>query len=582
MLNRCKSSKGKVTILLGMAFFWVALLIAGTATAQGTGHLVNTKWLEDHKDDPNLVIIDVSKTKYYLKNHIPGAVNGSFSGEDYISYGIDTSYGGDDLLVDPNASLAWHAGPPDYVQTVMRNLGINNDSTVVVYDEGSHFHAAMFHFSLTYHGHKHAYILDGGLAKWVSDGYPSTKEAPKVKQGDFVARIADPSMIVDTDHVLTRLFKKDTIVVYAVTSKWFYGGYLAYNRPGHIPSSVLAPYPDQFQKDKTWKPYDVLKRQYLAQGVLPEKEIIVYCGGNPASTSAYFTLRHVLGYPNVKVYYDATMGWLRDPRDLPMHLYQNEHLIRDPLWVHWWAGKRIQYLLRDPGTIVVDVRPEEQYNTGHIAYAVNIPVLDLMSRNMSLKDWETFLGQKGIGRQKEVVIYDEHKGDAASLMFWLLEYLGQPNVSIMKGGVTGWNDWNLKLTKDEPIMAYPKTKFDVAISPENFVATTQKDKRLVDPEVKPDFFGFPRLWVVSSKDAHPTGVPANEYKHIPWNQNLDENGNLKSAEELIKVYEGAGVPKYAEIVCYSDSIKDAAMTYYALRTLGYPRVSVYFPRKGAI
>jgi thiosulfate/3-mercaptopyruvate sulfurtransferase len=572
----------RMKIVLVGAVLYAVWLIAGTAMAQGTGRLVSTKWLAEHKDDPTLVIIDASKTKAYLKDHIQNAVSASFSAEDVISYGIDTSYGGDDLLVDPNACLPWHAGPPDYVENQMRNLGINNDSTVVIYDEGAIFHAPQFFFALTYHGHKNAYILDGGLPKWVSDGYPVTKEVPKVKRGDFVAKIVDPSLAVNTDYVLTRLYKQDTIVVYTVTSKWYYGGYLAYNRPGHIPSSVLAPYPDQFQKDKTWRPFDVLKRQYAAQGILPEKEVIVYCGGNPASTSAYFTLRHVLGYSDVKVYYDATTGWLNDPRDLPMHTYQNQHLLRDAFWVHWWAGKRIQYLLRDPGVIVVDVRPEDKYKAGHIAYSVNIPILDLMKKGtMGLKDWETLLGQKGIGRQKEVVLYDDQKGEAASVMFWLLEYLGQPKVSILKGGLAAWHTWGLELTQDETVVAEPKTKFDVAIKPETFVAVPENDRRLIDAKEEPDFFGFPRVWIISSKKV-PAEAPSAGYAHIPWDQNIDKEGNFKSAAELIDLYEGAGILKYAEIACYSDSIQDATLTYYALRTLGYPRVRVYFPTQGAL
>ena len=48
------------------------------------------------------------------------------------------------------------------------------------------------------------------------------------------------------------------------------------------------------------------------------------------------------------------------------------------------------------------------------------------------------------------------------------------------------------------------------------------------------------------------------------------------------MYESAGVLKYAEIVCYSDSVEDAAMTYYALRALGYPQVLVYLPQKDAL
>ncbi len=571
--------KNSIPLILGIVGLCLAWGLSGTGRAQGPGRLVNTQWLNEHNNDPNLVIIDASRTKEYLDRHIKKAVSASFSAEDYLSYGIDTSYGGDDLLVDPNATLPWHAGTSTFVETVMRDLGINHQSTVVIYDEGATFHATQFFFALTYHGHKEAYILDGGLPKWVSDGYPVTKEIPKITRGDFAAKITDPSLIVNTDYVLTRLFKPDTAVVYSVSSNWYYGEYLAYNRPGHIPGSLLAPYPDQFQKDKTWRSIDLLKRQYAAQGILPEKEIIVYCGGNPASTAAYFTLRHVLGYPNVKVYYDATAGWLKDPRDLPMHTYQNQHLLRDTLWVQWWAGERIQYLLTDPGTIAVDVRPEEQYKAGHIAYSVNVPILDLMKKgNMGLKEWESLLGQNGIGRQKEVVLYDNQKGDTAGLLFWLLEYLGQPKVSLMKNGLVGWQAWKLELTTKGPIIAQPKTKFDVAISPETFIALPQADRRLTDAQEKPDFLGFPRVWIVSSRKV-PAQRPFAAYKHMPWDQNFDREGNFKSAGELIALYEKADILKYAEIVCYSDSLQEATMTYYVLRTLGYPRVRVYLPKE---
>ena len=55
-----------------------------------------------------------------------------------------------------------------------------------------------------------------------------------------------------------------------------------------------------------------------------------------------FILRSVMYWaiPNVKFYTGSLTDWLKDERDLPLHTYQNEHLLRDPLWVQWWAGKR--------------------------------------------------------------------------------------------------------------------------------------------------------------------------------------------------------------------------------------------------
>jgi thiosulfate/3-mercaptopyruvate sulfurtransferase len=377
--------RGKLTFFI--AAIWMTFSISTSAWGQGNrSFLAETKWLANRLTDPDLAIIDASPTKEYLSKHIKNAVSASFSAQDHLSYGIDTSYGGTDLISDPNSAMPWTDGPPEHIQEVMRSLGINNDSTVVIYDGGAFFHATRFFWTLTHYGHKNVFILNGGLSKWVSDGFPTVQQIPEVKRGNFASSVIDHSAVVNTDYVLMKLFKPDTVVVNAVTSTWHYGTHLAYSKPGHIPGSINAPYPDYFQKDKTWRPKNELRRMFASLGIVPEKEVIAYCGGNPAGAALYFTLRYVLGYPNVKFYMESLTGWLKDQRDLPLHTFQNEHLIRDPLWVQWWAGKRIQYLVRDPETLVVDVRSKEKYIAGHIPYAINIPVNDLMNAGISKSD----------------------------------------------------------------------------------------------------------------------------------------------------------------------------------------------------
>jgi thiosulfate/3-mercaptopyruvate sulfurtransferase len=206
-----------------------------------------------------------------------------------------------------------------------------------------------------------------------------------------------------------------------------------------------------------------------------------------------------------------------------------------------------------------------------------------MNKGMSLGDWEKVLGDSGIGADTEVVLYDEQHGDSSSLMFWLMEYLGQKQVSILKGGLAAWKAMGLEVTTSNTIIAKPKTKYDVAISPKSYKSTIQKEKRMVNVNDKPDFYGCPRIWILSSskKRTAPTSVPSLDYKHIPWEKNLAESGSLKPAGQLITIYEEARIPKQSEIVCYSDSIQEASFTYYVLRTLGYPRVLVYLPKEGS-
>lgn len=91
------------------------LLLAGTAwaapPATDQGRLVSAKWLQQHQNEANLVLIDASPTQDYLKGHIKGAVSCSFDKDHYMSYGINTSYGGNDLINSPTDPLPWQDGP---------------------------------------------------------------------------------------------------------------------------------------------------------------------------------------------------------------------------------------------------------------------------------------------------------------------------------------------------------------------------------------------------------------------------------------------------------------------------------------
>src|SRR5262249_44444241 len=48
------------------------------------------------------------------------------------------------------------------------------------------------------------------------------------------------------------------------------------------------------------------------------------------------------------------------------------------------------------------------------------------------------LGRLGIAPEKHVVIYDENGGPRAAQLFWLLEYLGFSQVSVLEGGIERW------------------------------------------------------------------------------------------------------------------------------------------------
>jgi thiosulfate/3-mercaptopyruvate sulfurtransferase len=66
-----------------------------------------------------------------------------------------------------------------------------------------------------------------------------------------------------------------------------------------------------------WKSRDSLRASYAAQGITPDRDVIVYCNGGLESSHVYFTLRALLGYPRVRVYDGSWTEWAAH-LELPM------------------------------------------------------------------------------------------------------------------------------------------------------------------------------------------------------------------------------------------------------------------------
>ncbi|MDH4080023.1 MAG: rhodanese-like domain-containing protein, partial [Nitrospira sp.] len=136
--------------------------------------LIDTEPLQQQLGQPNLVIIDVrGKAAYEFGGHIPGAVHSTW--HDYS---------------DPTAVPKGLLNPDlSQIELILRRLGINNDSDVVIYsnpfdnwgDEGRMF------WMLEYLGHTRIRILDGGWVKWTAEKRPFEHGHVSSSMGTFKA-----------------------------------------------------------------------------------------------------------------------------------------------------------------------------------------------------------------------------------------------------------------------------------------------------------------------------------------------------------------------------------------------------------
>jgi thiosulfate/3-mercaptopyruvate sulfurtransferase len=254
--------------------------------------VASAQWLAERLDDPSIVIVDtrysveidaqgrfrsVPGVDAYTESHIPGAA--------FLNL---------DDLRDPDVPA--HILGPEAFATVMSRLGIGNDSEVVVYDTEGGTWAARLWWALRYHGHDAVRILDGGLAEWTRQGFPTEAGETTRDAADFDPTI-QRHLRVEMDDVLAAMDEDATVIVDALPEPFYTGQVPLYPhlKAGHIPGARNVPAPANVDP-KTWK---LLPPADLAAMWGPTVEgaerILTYCGGGVYGAFDLFVL-HLLGH----------------------------------------------------------------------------------------------------------------------------------------------------------------------------------------------------------------------------------------------------------------------------------------------
>jgi thiosulfate/3-mercaptopyruvate sulfurtransferase len=202
----------------------------------------------------------------YQAGHLPGAV--------FVDLDRDLSAPGGGR----GASAGRHPWPSeDQVARVMGRLGIGPGVRVVAYDDQAGAIAARFWYVLRAHGHEDIALLDGGLAKWLAEGRPTTTEIPEVVPAEFSARLR-PGFVVDRAEL--RAGSRDRLVLDARAPERYRGEAEPIDlRAGHIPGALNAPFTANLTEgaQPVFRTPAELRRHYESLGA-KDRETVVYCG----------------------------------------------------------------------------------------------------------------------------------------------------------------------------------------------------------------------------------------------------------------------------------------------------------------
>ncbi|MGH7412478.1 MAG: sulfurtransferase [Candidatus Methylomirabilis sp.] len=275
--------------------------------------LAETDWLAEHLADPSIRIVDIrgiirppdaphphyeGNRRAYLEAHIPGAVFVDWVGD----------------ITQPGAPVKMTVTGPERFAALMGRLGIGDQHTVVIYEDGGGQIAARLWWGLNYYGHPAAMLLNGGFRKWVAEGRPVTTDLPRFPPATFTPRI-QPDWRVGGAEVRTAIGDPRAAIVDLRSPSEYRGEIGRGERKGRIPGARNVPAGALVGGEhKTINSEAELRRAFEAVGITNDKRVITYCNAGVSASLGLFALK-LISHSAATNFAGSWYEWEQDPHN---------------------------------------------------------------------------------------------------------------------------------------------------------------------------------------------------------------------------------------------------------------------------
>lgn len=272
--------------------------------------LIDSTRMNAQLAQPNLCVIDcrfaLDDPQYGKRSHeqahIPGAV--------YLDLEADLSG-----PVIPGQTGRHPLPQPQQLVQRLRAAGLNNDSEVVLYDDGPGAFAARAWWLLAWLGKRSGvYLLDGGLKAWCAAGGPTSSEPAVVAPGTFEGT-PDNSLLIDARQLLADLQQPDLTLLDARALPRFLGEQEPIDPvAGHIPGAQCVPFNGNLDEDGRFLSPQALEERFRPLVATTSAErLVAYCGSGVTACHNLFALC-LAGHPLAKLYAGSWSEWITDPQ----------------------------------------------------------------------------------------------------------------------------------------------------------------------------------------------------------------------------------------------------------------------------
>lgn len=283
---------------LARLFGVLAIVVSGAASAAAPDYLVDADWLAKNLKEPKLVVLEVRyhPHRYFTVGHISGAVQ--------VQRFKD--------LGDNHAIPSMRFPSREVFERTLRRWGVNNDSTIVLYDDSVTALTTRLYFLLDLYGYdmKRVKILNGGTVEW-SAFNDMAKEETRRKPGNVKLKPAKPGVMVEWTDVYSDVVARRDPAIVLLDSRpvdMYTGKVIQHSiRGGHIPGAINVVSLDGADgQSQTWKSLDDIAALY--KGIPKDKTIYAYCHDGFRSSMAWLQLK-TLGYKDVRIYNGGWGDW---------------------------------------------------------------------------------------------------------------------------------------------------------------------------------------------------------------------------------------------------------------------------------